>query len=219
VTPLASGRTADVFAVDERRVLRRYRSEADVAGEAAVMAHVEARGFPVPKVYEAGGRDMVLERLSGPTMRDAFVVGALGLDAGARILAGLHADLHAIPARLSAGPADRVLHLDLHPENVLLSPRGPVVIDWCNATDGPPDLDLAQTALIMAEVAVDEEHPLAPYAGQFLTAFLRHARWRPPGMLDRALEYRRRDPVLSAAEIDRLPAAAERVRAAARSRS
>jgi hypothetical protein len=121
VTPLASGRTADVFAVDERRVLRRYRGERDVAGEAAVMTHVEAHGFPVPKVYRASGRDMVLERLPG-------------------------------------------LHLDLHP---------------C------------------------------------LAAFLRHARWRPPGMLDRAQEYRRRDPVLTADEIDRLPAAAERVRAAA----
>jgi Ser/Thr protein kinase RdoA (MazF antagonist) len=215
VIPLASGRTADVFAVDELRVLRRYRGDADVAGEAAVMAHVDAHGFPVPKVYDAGGRDMVLERLSGPTMAEAFVTGALDLDAAARMLAGLHAALHAIPARLSADPADRVLHLDLHPENVLLSPHGPVVIDWCNATDGPPDLDVAQTGLILAEVAVDDGHPLAPVAGPFLPAFLRHARWRPPGMLDRALEYRRRDPILTAAEVDRLPAAAGRVRAAA----
>jgi Ser/Thr protein kinase RdoA (MazF antagonist) len=39
--------------------------------------------------------------------------------------------------------ADRLLHLDLHPRNVLLSPRGPYVIDWANAARGPAALDPA----------------------------------------------------------------------------
>jgi hypothetical protein len=34
---LASGREADVYALDDRRVLRRYRREADVTGEVAAM--------------------------------------------------------------------------------------------------------------------------------------------------------------------------------------
>jgi aminoglycoside phosphotransferase (APT) family kinase protein len=32
------------------------------------------------------------------------------------------------------------LHGDFHPGNVVLTQRGPVVIDWRNTTEGPPDL-------------------------------------------------------------------------------
>src|SRR5207249_1316855 len=48
----------------------------------------------------------------------------------------LHEQLHRIAAPEglgSAGHGERLIHLDLHPENVILSPEGPVVIDWTNA--------------------------------------------------------------------------------------
>ncbi|MEV4577344.1 phosphotransferase [Nonomuraea jabiensis] len=61
-----------------------------------------------------------------------------------------------VPALASADPGDRVLHLDLHPDNVMLTPRGPVVIDWCNSQDGPPGFDCAMSAVIFAQAAVDE---------------------------------------------------------------
>ncbi|WP_221623278.1 phosphotransferase [Micromonospora globispora] len=73
--PLASGRTADVYALDGAQVLRRYRAGGDVRAEAQVMRHLHARGYPVPKVHHADGRDLVLDRLSGPTLAEA-VVGA-----------------------------------------------------------------------------------------------------------------------------------------------
>jgi hypothetical protein len=69
---LASGRDADVFAIDAQRVLRRYRDGSEVTAEAAVMR----------------------------------------------------------------------------------SARGPVVIDWDNAAEGLPELDVALSALILAEVVV-----------------------------------------------------------------
>ena len=77
--PIASGREADIFALDAGRVLRRYRRVTDVTGEAAVMTHVAAHGYPVPAVYEAHGSDMVLERLDGPTMAQAMVAGELAI--------------------------------------------------------------------------------------------------------------------------------------------
>ena len=61
-TPIASGREADIFGLDDDRVLRRYRRPADVTDEAGAMAYVAGLGFPVPTVYEARGRDMVLQR-------------------------------------------------------------------------------------------------------------------------------------------------------------
>jgi len=66
---LAAGREAEVYALDDRRVLRRYRRDADVTGEADATRYLAGLGYPVPAVHEAAGRDMVLERLDGPRAR------------------------------------------------------------------------------------------------------------------------------------------------------
>jgi hypothetical protein len=39
-------------------------------------------------------------------------------------------------------------HGDYHPDNVLMSPQGPIIIDWSEATAGNPLADVARTALI-----------------------------------------------------------------------
>lgn len=52
-----------------------------------------------------------------------------------------------------------LLHGDLHPGNVLLDHRGPVVIDWFDATVGHPAADIARTQLLlMATGATDLRH-------------------------------------------------------------
>ncbi|RLK12129.1 phosphotransferase family enzyme [Micromonospora sp. M71_S20] len=207
-TPLASGRDADVFVIDDRRVLRRYREGGDVAAEAAVMAHVASHGFPVPRVYQARGADLVMERLDGPTMLSAFLAGELDATETATCLADLHRRLHALPPRLGQGEDDRILHLDLHPENVMLTSRGPVVIDWRNATEGPADLDVALSAIIIAQVAVEEAHPLASPAATLLAAFVDRVGGRVLTTLDQAVAMRRDDPALTSGERERLDAAA-----------
>ena len=182
-TPLASGREADVFALDDHRVLRRYRRAADVTDEAEAMAYVAGLGFPVPAVYEAHGAEMVLERLHGPTMTAALWAGELPVEDGAAMLADLLRRLHELPGRYGTGA---MLHLDLHPDNVMLTGRGPVVIDWCNARDGDPDLDTALSAMIIAMVAGD------PRIDDFLDTFLRLAPGDPRRLLDEATVFRAR---------------------------
>ncbi|GLH99250.1 phosphotransferase [Phytohabitans aurantiacus] len=211
---LGAGREADVFAIDEARVLRRYRNGGDVTAEAAVMAHVGGLGYPVPRVFEARGADMVLERLSGGTMLAAFQDGALGLDEGAGMLADLHRRLHALPPRLGRRPDDRVIHLDLHPENVIVTPTGPVVIDWRNGTEGPADLDVAATAVILAQAALDPALGLADLARALLTGFLGRLGAVPQDALDAAIARRACDPTMGIAELDRLPAVAALIRVA-----
>lgn len=206
--PIASGRDADVFAIDTRTVLRRYRDGSDATAEAKTMAYVAALGFPVPKVHSATGADVVMERLHGPTMLEALVAGSMDVDEGAALLTDLHGRLHNLPASLSPDPSARILHLDLHPGNVMICPHGPVVIDWRNTTEGPAELDLAMSALILAEVAVDPGADLAVAAAAMLDAFLRHTGDGPPRMLDRAVAMRRRDPNLTAEEVSRLTSAA-----------
>ncbi len=48
-----------------------------------------------------------------------------------------------------------MLHLDLHPANVILSPMGPVVIDWTNASRGPAGYDAAMTFVVLSTSDVE----------------------------------------------------------------
>jgi aminoglycoside phosphotransferase (APT) family kinase protein len=124
--------------------------------------------------------------------------------------------LRDIPARVSRDPVARVLHLDLHPDNVLLGPIGPVLIDWRNTQEGPPELDVAMSALILAQVAVGDTD-LATLARSLLTAFLRTVGGQPERQLDRALALRGADPNLTGREVDDLPRAIALVRDSFRS--
>lgn len=175
---LGTGRSADVYAIDEAWVLRRYRDSSDATPELAVMSYLSACGYPVPRLgpspATATPSDLVLQRLTGPTMLESLLSGALAEDEAGAILAGLLTDLHTIPARVSQDPEDRILHLDLHPDNVMLTPDGPVVIDWRTTAEGPPALDRAMSSLILAQVAVDPASPLAAGARSLLKALLQH---------------------------------------------
>jgi aminoglycoside phosphotransferase (APT) family kinase protein len=211
---LGSGRTADVYAINATRVLRRYRDGTSALAEADVMRYAATVEYPVPAVYAVDGPDLIMERLVGPTMRQALAASALEIPAGAAMLADLHRRLHAAPA--PSGSADlRLLHLDLHPDNVMLTPRGPVVIDWCNATEGPADLDIALTAVILAQVAVDDTFDLAAAARSFLGDFLRLVDGDAVRLVDRATALRAANPTMSAAELTHLGAAGALVRSLA----
>jgi aminoglycoside phosphotransferase (APT) family kinase protein len=60
------------------------------------------------------------------------------------------ADGRRILSVLDGLPAGRALcHGDLHPGNVLLADRGPVVIDWLDAGRGHPAADVARTSLLL----------------------------------------------------------------------
>jgi tRNA A-37 threonylcarbamoyl transferase component Bud32 len=210
--PFAAGREADVFALDDRRVLRRYRGGEDATAEAALMAYLHERGYPVPAIHSAEGADIVMERLPGATMADALVAGTMPMAGGASMLAELLRRLHEIPGPDGGGT---VGHFDLHPENVLLAPSGPVVIDWRNGRPGSADLDTAMTALILAQVAIGSiAHPIADAAGELLDLFLTLAPGDPLRELDEALAIRLRNVTMSADELAALPAAAARVRGA-----
>ncbi len=48
----------------------------------------------------------------------------------------------------SLGDGDRLCHNDFHPDNLLRSDAGDVVIDWCDTTVGNPWADVARTVLV-----------------------------------------------------------------------
>ncbi len=120
------------------------------------MEYVHSHGFPVPAIHELleNGTELVMERVDGPTMVDDAATHPWRIGRHARSLAELHRRLHDIPApdylpQLSDG-GGQLLHLDLHPLNVLVSERGPVVIDWTNAHRGDGLTDVALTWVLLA---------------------------------------------------------------------
>lgn len=151
---VARGREAEILDAGPGVVLRRYLDRRDTTGEVALHRHVAAHGYPVPRLVRQEPGGMVLERVHGPTLLEALVTGAATADVAAQMLAALHRRLHALPVPPGTRTGDCVLHLDLHPANVLLGTDGPVVIDWASGTVGHRDLDVAQTAMTLAEVVV-----------------------------------------------------------------
>ena len=178
---VARGREADLIDHGDGRVLRRYRVPADVEREARTMEHAHAHGFPVPRVHEVlGPSELVIDRLDGPTMLTDMTRRPWTLRRHARLLAELHRRLHAVPApdslRAPFDGGDALLHLDLHHDNVILPPRGPVVIDWSSAARGDPAVDFAMTWLLVgtSEVPGNAYRRLLGAAGRsiFLATFL-----------------------------------------------
>jgi aminoglycoside phosphotransferase (APT) family kinase protein len=48
-----------------------------------------------------------------------------------------------------AASAPRLCHGDLHPSNVIMSPDGPMVVDWFDASRGDPLADIARSLLVL----------------------------------------------------------------------
>jgi aminoglycoside phosphotransferase (APT) family kinase protein len=154
--PIATGRDADIFDAGPGRVRRRNRFGSSQAREARVMEYVVEQGYPAPAVFEVSddGVDLVMERVDGPTMLEDLGDRPWRMVRHADTLADLHTRLGQItaPDWLGPGPVpgDSLVHLDLHPNNVILTADGPVVIDWTNARAGTPGSDVATTWLVVA---------------------------------------------------------------------
>lgn len=186
---LAEGRASEIFDLGDGLVLRRFKAGGDPAREARVMEHARQHGYPVPRVHEVRDDALVLERVDGPTMVEHGLAHMDSLEEHAHTLARLHDDLHRIPGL----ERETLLHLDLHPRNVLLGEHGPVVIDWTNSRDGRPELDHAVTWVIMMSSA--------GLPGQlFAEQFARHVDVRTA--LDEACEIRLADRNVAEAERD-----------------
>jgi|SRR5208282_2669139 len=212
--PLAAGRSADVYDLGGGRILRRYHDPARSAErEAEVVSWAGAHGVPVPEVFDVAGPDMVMEKVDGPTMLADLARRPWRLLRHAALLARLHQQVHAAPGldwlRAPFGDGQALLHLDLHPENVLLSPRGPVLIDWEGAGRGPAEADLALCWVIVAMSSVPGSlrQRAVGRAGQrlFADAVLRHCGLRVnAACLAAAARFRLQDPHLLPAEADRI---------------
>jgi tRNA A-37 threonylcarbamoyl transferase component Bud32 len=98
-----------------------------------------SRHVRVPHVRELRGDVLVLEKIDGPTMEDDLRIRPWMIRPHARLLASLHEQV------AQTGLA----HMDLAPSTVVLSPDGPVLVDWTNAREGDHAIDVALTYVIL----------------------------------------------------------------------
>ena len=220
---IGAGRNADVYDIGGGRVLRRYRDGRDPRGveqQAQVMRHARAFGAPVPEVFEVSGPDIVMERADGPTMLEALGRRPWTLRGQARLLARLHHLVHQVPAMpgLAAVGGDEdgddqvLVHRDLHPLNVILTPTGPLIIDWEGAANAPAVYDVALTWAILGFSDVPEGGLKAMLIRSLQAAFTRTF-VRAAGPIDEtwramAVRHRLADPntlPTERARLERLP--------------
>ena len=96
----------------------------------------------------------IMERITGPTMLALLGKRPWTINDQAVLLADIHKKLHEILAPdwirdAPCGAGTQLLHLDLHPSNIMIGYQGPVVIDWSNAARGHRDADVALTWVLL----------------------------------------------------------------------
>lgn len=172
------------------------------------MECARAAGLPVPEVHEVASGHMVLDRVEGPTMFEALLADPSSAASHAATLAELHHLVGAVAAppdlRTEVGDGDALLHLDLHPGNVILG-SVPTIIDWTNAARGPAGADPATCWLLLRVVSLDDlgigPTQVADFVEAFLGSFDREAL---TAHLPAVARVRLRDPNMSADERDRI---------------
>lgn len=169
---LASGRDADIFEYGPGFVLRRSRRGRSMAAEAQTMDYLRRHGYPVPAVEEVSedGTDLVMERIAGSSMVDFMSRRPWAIRRQGMVLATLHRRLHEIPPPdflppAPVGQGDSFLHMDLHPLNVMIGPKGAVVIDWTGAAAGDPLVDVGLAWVLMAAGEVPASGVMATVLG------------------------------------------------------
>ncbi len=185
---IGEGRTAQIFALDDGRVLKLFYDWVDLSSvkrefEATQVAFLA--GVPVPKPYEvieqSGRKGIIYERIMGKSGVALFrqqpwrlnwlvsEIAKLQVQTLAVHAPGLpdmhgHLDrairrsnqfgldemlLNQILERLKNLPEDdHLCHMDFHPDNVMRTSDGWMIIDWMNARSGSPLADVARSSVI-----------------------------------------------------------------------
>ncbi len=190
--PIAVGRTAEVFAWGDGRVVKLIRPDfpQSLADQEWTYASTAwSLGISVPRPFELievdGRRGVVFERIDAPSMAYLMAKYPQRVTQYGRLLAQVQARLHTlhvptfpslvdrswhsiIQSRLFSPNLkdrllnsllflpndDRLCHGDIHPDNILITDHGPVLIDWEGCMRGPAMADVANSRVILTTSTV-----------------------------------------------------------------
>jgi len=189
---IGQGRTAEIFALSNSRVLKLFRSDMahkSVEKEFKIGKLLADTGVPAPIVHKLvtveGRQGIISELIPGKTMLANLVAKPYAAGVQARKLASIHHQMHSCQADQlpnqkqtlatfinqvrvlspierhkildyldSLPEGNQLCHGDFHPDNVMVSFRVAVVVDWMNATSGDPAADVARTSLLLRDAAL-----------------------------------------------------------------
>lgn len=194
--PIAEGRTAEIFAWGEGRVLKLFRPDFGRSAaeyEFDIARAIDRCDLPAPRAFDLvtmGDRvGIVYERVDGASMLAELMAQPQRAPQLARTLADLHFEIHqrkpsGLPRQrerflrwlncallddarkdhvrraLNALPdGDALCHGDFHPDNIILTSDGPMIIDWANASIGNPLGDVGWTALLVQVASAPPDTP------------------------------------------------------------
>jgi uncharacterized protein (TIGR02172 family) len=184
---IAEGRTAEVYALSEDRVIKLFypvRPDHWVQEEIQIANIISSLPIPMPKLIDSveinGRKGIIYERVNGTSLLKLATKKPWRVVHFARLLAELHTEIHKnevnhLPSQraalkrviqrvdfLSHVQKERILglvdalpdgntlcHFDFHPDQVLITNDGPVVIDWVTAKQGDALSDVARTCVIL----------------------------------------------------------------------
>jgi len=144
-----------------------------------------------------------------PSLRDSLDSGIRSaplLDAGVKM---------ALLEDLAEQPDDNVVcHGDVHPDNIILTARGPILIDWLTAKRGHPLADVTRTVMLLRYGTMIGASPIVEWLSRLgreihLAVYLRHYRRMLPAAqadLDRWM------PIVCAARLNEAVPRAEKQR-------
>jgi len=197
---LAQGRTAEIFAWDEYRVLKLYFqhfSPEAVSHEAHINRLLASSQLPMPRLHEEvtieGRYGLVFDRVEGhtclhrlakaPWQAAAIIHDMVKLQQAINQRAAppglpslneyLYKNIQRAPLlseserkhilqHLNELPAgNNLCHFDFHLDQIIMTARGPMVIDWPNAVRGSPVADLARTWIMLTMSAPPGTGPWA----------------------------------------------------------
>ncbi|WP_018609249.1 phosphotransferase family protein [Uliginosibacterium gangwonense] len=197
---IAQGRTAEIFAWDESRILKLYFQHFPpqvVSHEAHINRLLASSRLPMPHLHEEvvvdGRHGLIFDRVEGPTCLHRLTKAPWQVATIIHDMVKLQQEINQRTAppelpslneylrknirrapllseterkhillHLDQLPAGNTLcHFDFHPDQIIMTARGPMVIDWPNAVRGSPVADLARTWIMLAMSAPPGTGPLA----------------------------------------------------------
>jgi Ser/Thr protein kinase RdoA (MazF antagonist) len=210
-TPIAYGRTAEIYAWHNEKVLKLFYDWFeldDIKYELQIARAIQASGLPVPfvgEIIQINGRNgLTYQRIEGVSMLELMVRKPWNGFYYARRMAELHAKMHADTVQVDIPPlrqkiaykinhakaltadlrlktldllekmpeGNRLCHGDYHPNNILLTKQGEVIIDWIDSALGNPLADLARTTIITLG-AIETNQIKNPFLKIFIRIFHR----------------------------------------------
>jgi Ser/Thr protein kinase RdoA (MazF antagonist) len=127
-----------------------------------VMSRAEGRPFAEPMLANPAGAGPYFAAMAALQVKIHAASGAALAPLKVRLARKIEASGLADPVRrrlrdkLSKLPdGDRLLHGDFHPYNILGTPAAATVVDWLDATSGPPAADICRSWLLMQTVSRD----------------------------------------------------------------